>query len=194
MIQSIAPPKRASRPAASNTEPRPLNKPTQLDDDVAEDLVQCFKLFADETRLRILHYLMQQKEMHVRALCTLLEQSQPAVSHHLALLRVAGFIDSRRDGKHNYYHLAPKRFHELLHKLFSADSTEGSLQIFENYVLRWPVNADGGPARGRIATVALSIGGVYFAKWRLIGGQWRVESETYVPDYCRGGPYCLSVP
>jgi DNA-binding transcriptional ArsR family regulator len=124
MIQSIAQPKRASRLAASNSEPRPLNKSTQLDDDVAEDLVQCFKLFADETRLRILHYLMQQKEMHVRALCTLLEQSQPAVSHHLALLRVAGFIDSRRDGK-----------------LFSADSTEGSLQIFENYVLSYTKTA-----------------------------------------------------
>ncbi len=118
-----------------------MNKPTQLDDDVAEDLVQCFKLFADETRLRILHYLMQQKEMHVRALCTLLEQSQPAVSHHLALLRVAGFIDSRRDGKHNYYHLAPKRFHELLRKLFNADSTEGSLQIFEDYVLSYTKTA-----------------------------------------------------
>lgn len=114
-----------------------MNKPTQLDDEVAEDLVQCFKLFADETRLRILHYLMQQKEMHVRALCILLEQSQPAVSHHLALLRVAGFIDSRRDGKHNYYHLAPKRFHDLLRKLFSSDSVEGSLQVFENYVLSY---------------------------------------------------------
>ena len=114
-----------------------MNKLTQLDDDVAEDLVQCFKLFADKTRLRILHYLMQQKEMHVRALCTALEQSQPAVSHHLALLRVAGFIDSRRDGKHNYYHLAPKRFHELLRQLFGSKSAEGSLQVFENYVLTY---------------------------------------------------------
>lgn len=111
--------------------------PTQLDDDVAKDLVQCFKLFADETRLRILHYLMQSKEMHVRALCTLLDQSQPAVSHHLALLRVAGFIDSRRDGKHNFYHLAPQRFHQILQRLFAADTEEGSLKVFENYVLSY---------------------------------------------------------
>jgi DNA-binding transcriptional ArsR family regulator len=36
--------------------------------------------------------------MHVRALCEILHQSQPAVSHHLALLRMAGLIDRRRVG------------------------------------------------------------------------------------------------
>ena len=61
-----------------------------LPDDVAKELVRLFKLFADETRLRILHYLMQRDELNVRTLCDLLGQSQPAVSHHLALLRVAG--------------------------------------------------------------------------------------------------------
>ena len=137
MIQSVTLPKRGGRRIANDPEVRPLTTPSQLDDDVAEDLVQCFKLFADDTRLRILHYLMQHKEMHVRALCTLLKQSQPAVSHHLALLRVAGFIDSRRDGKHNFYHLAPKRFHELLRRLFGAESAEGKLPVFDNYVLSY---------------------------------------------------------
>lgn len=141
MIQSIARNKPSGRRAASSSESRTLSATVpplaQLDDDIAVDLVQSFKLFADETRLRILYFLMQRKEMHVRALCTLLEQSQPAVSHHLALLRVAGFIDSRRDGKHNYYHLAPKRFHEILRKLFGTSSSEGSLQVFENYVLTY---------------------------------------------------------
>jgi ArsR family transcriptional regulator, arsenate/arsenite/antimonite-responsive transcriptional repressor len=140
MIQSTLRQKSSGRRAAS-LESRPLavmnSALEHLDDDIAQDLVQCFKLFADETRLRILYYLMQQREMHVRALCTLLEQSQPAVSHHLALLRVAGFIDSRRDGKHNFYHLAPKRFHDILRKLFGTSSTEGSLQVFENYVLTY---------------------------------------------------------
>src|SRR5262245_23834139 len=67
-----------------------------LPDSVAKDLVQLFKLFADETRLRILYFLMQREELNVRALCSLLKQSQPAVSHHLALLRVAGLIECRR--------------------------------------------------------------------------------------------------
>lgn len=75
-----------------------------------KDLVRLFKLLADATRLRILHFLVQQDELHVRALCDLLGQSQPAVSHHLSLLRMAGLIESRRQGKHNFYRLAPNGF------------------------------------------------------------------------------------
>lgn len=40
----------------------------------------------------------------------------------------------------------------------------------------------------------VSIGGTYFAKWRQLNGAWRVESETYVPDRCRGSAYCTTVP
>jgi ketosteroid isomerase-like protein len=40
----------------------------------------------------------------------------------------------------------------------------------------------------------VSIGGTYFAKWRQLNGAWRVESETYVPDRCRGSSYCTVVP
>jgi ketosteroid isomerase-like protein len=40
----------------------------------------------------------------------------------------------------------------------------------------------------------VTIGGTYFAKWRQLNGAWRVESETYVPDHCRGTAYCTTVP
>ena len=76
---------------------------TGLPDQLEQDLVQTFKLLSDETRLRVLMYLMREGELHVTALCERLDQSQPAVSHHLALLRVAGLIAARRDGKHNFY-------------------------------------------------------------------------------------------
>ena len=36
---------------------------------------------------------------------TRLSQSQPAVSHHLALLRHGGIIAPRRQGKNNFYSL-----------------------------------------------------------------------------------------
>ncbi|ADB14907.1 transcriptional regulator, ArsR family [Pirellula staleyi DSM 6068] len=91
-----------------------------LADEKARDLVQLFKLLADETRLRILYFLMQREELNVRTLCELLDQSQPAVSHHLALLRVAGIIECRRDGKHNFYHLVPKRFQTYLDLMFAV--------------------------------------------------------------------------
>ncbi len=104
---------------------------------VVPDLVRAFKLLSDETRLRILLYLMQHNEMHVRALCDLLGQSQPAVSHHLALLREAEFIEPRRDGKHNYYRLVPQRFQELLDRVFATVPREERQIRFEDYVLRY---------------------------------------------------------
>jgi len=99
------------------------------------DLVQLFKLLSDDTRLRILYYLTQTSELHVRALCDLLKESQPAVSHHLALLREAGLIERRREGKHNFYGLRTARFNKLLDMLF-ATMPEGSRRVrFENYLL-----------------------------------------------------------
>jgi ArsR family transcriptional regulator len=106
-------------------------------DDTIKDMVKIFKLLSDETRLRILFYLTRVDELHVRALCELLRQSQPAVSHHLALLRVAGLIEPRREGKHNYYRLVTERFEALLDTLFS-NIPEGDRRIrFENYVLSY---------------------------------------------------------
>ena len=81
----------------SNLAESPVARPhlPRVPDVIVKDLVKVFKLLSDETRLRVLLYLTQQQELHVRALCDLLAQSQPAVSHHLALLRVAGLIESR---------------------------------------------------------------------------------------------------
>ena len=42
------------------------------------------------------------------------------MSHHLALLRVSGLIESRREGKHNFYSVRTDHFGELLLSLFSA--------------------------------------------------------------------------
>ena len=95
-----------------------------LGEDTARDLVQLFKLLADETRLRIMYYLMQQDELNVRTFCRLLRQSQPAVSHHLALLRTAGIIECRREGKHNFYHLVPKRCQAYLDVVFGVSGDQ----------------------------------------------------------------------
>jgi ArsR family transcriptional regulator len=89
-----------------------------LEQAAAQELVALFKLLADETRLRILHYLMQKPELNVRTFVGLLGQTQPAVSHHLALLREAGVLQCRRDGKHNYYRLAAKRCQAFLDTAF----------------------------------------------------------------------------
>lgn len=108
----------------------------ELSDQLEKDLVQVFKLLSDETRLRILMYLLREGELHVTALCERLGQSQPAVSHHLALLRVAGLIEPRRDGKHNYYSIKSKHFHRLIAELFNSMSDPERDEIrFQDFVL-----------------------------------------------------------
>jgi DNA-binding transcriptional ArsR family regulator len=94
----------------------------EVSDQSVRELAQVFKLLSDETRLRILFYLALSPngELHVTDLCQRLGQSQPAVSHHLALLRVSGLIESRREGKHNFYCVRTDHFGDLLLSLFSA--------------------------------------------------------------------------
>jgi ArsR family transcriptional regulator len=100
-------------------------------------LAQVFKLLADESRLKILLALAQDKELHVTALCELLQQTQPAVSHHLTLLRMAGLVGYRRDGKHNFYRVESRLVGELLDQFF-ADAGNGHRQLqFEDFSLAY---------------------------------------------------------
>jgi DNA-binding transcriptional ArsR family regulator len=62
------------------------------------------KHVADTTRLQVM-LMLREGEMHVGAICGELTMSQPAVSHHLALLRHSRLIEPRRDGKHIVYSL-----------------------------------------------------------------------------------------
>ncbi len=108
----------------------------ELSDQLEKDLTQIFKLLSDETRLRILMYLIREGELHVTALCERLGQSQPAVSHHLALLRVAGLIEARRDGKHNFYSVRQTYFHRIIGELFSSISDPRTDEVrFADFVL-----------------------------------------------------------
>ncbi len=126
MITNLAEPNRSTA----------LRALPQLSDKLEKGLVQVFKLLSDETRLRIVMYLVREGELHVSALCDRLGQSQPAVSHHLALLRVAGLIEARRDGKHNYYSVCTGHFHGLMEQLFSAIGDPATEEIrFDEYTL-----------------------------------------------------------
>jgi ArsR family transcriptional regulator len=109
----------------------------EVSEQAVRELAQVFKLLSDETRLRILFYLAQNVELHVTDLCNRLGQSQPAVSHHLALLRVSGLIESRREGKHNFYSVRTDHFGELLVNLFSATGEVPKKVKFHDFVLSY---------------------------------------------------------
>ena len=99
------------------------------------DLVQIFKLLADETRLKILMYLMREGELSVSALCDRFGLSQPAVSHHLALLRVAGMIEPRRDGKNSIYTIQKDHFHKIMGELFSNLMNDRKMVDFSDFLV-----------------------------------------------------------
>jgi len=88
-----------------------------LTESAAKDSVEFLKLLADETRLRIVYMLKESGELNVQTMCRALGLTQPAVSHHLALLRMAGLVSLRRAGKHNYYSLVPGRFQDHVGQL-----------------------------------------------------------------------------
>ena len=71
---------------------------------VAQRAATLLKQVSDPTRLQVI-LMLSDGEKHVGALSEELSQSQPAVSHHLALLRHGGIIAPRRVGKNNFYAL-----------------------------------------------------------------------------------------
>src|SRR5438552_18315514 len=67
-----------------------------------ETAAETLKLLADPTRLRVMWALLH-GEHSVNALADHVGVRPPAVSQHLAKLRLAGLVRTRRDGNHIFY-------------------------------------------------------------------------------------------
>ena len=80
-------------------------EPPPDDARVYEMQVRICKAFAHPRRLRMLD-LLAQREYSVSELQRLLHVSVPNVSQHLAILRSAGVVKTRRDGKQIFCSLA----------------------------------------------------------------------------------------
>ena len=81
--------------------------------DALQDLADLFKLFGDNTRIRIL-WALSESEMCVCDICATLKMKQPAVSHQLKNLKQSRIVKSRRDGKVIYYSLDDEHIRRLL--------------------------------------------------------------------------------
>ena len=69
------------------------------------ELAKLLKLLGDPTRLRLLQELSA-NEQNVTELGLELRLRQPAVSHHLSLLKNGNMVKARRNGKEVVYSLA----------------------------------------------------------------------------------------
>ncbi len=68
------------------------------------ELLRIFKALSDETRLRILK-LLEHGELCVCDIVAALDMIQPKVSFHLSVLKEAGLIKDRKQGKWSYYRI-----------------------------------------------------------------------------------------
>jgi DNA-binding transcriptional ArsR family regulator len=72
-----------------------------------------FAMLSDATRLHLL-WLLAQGESDVGSLTERCDASRTAVSQHLGKLRLAGLVDTRRDGRHIYYRLSDGHLRRLV--------------------------------------------------------------------------------
>lgn len=76
-----------------------------LDPDTAADLAEMFRLLGDPTRVRILYALLEAGELCVYDIAVVVDASETKVSQAMRLLRTAGVVRNRRDGRNIFYRL-----------------------------------------------------------------------------------------
>ena len=64
-----------------------------------------FNIMSDPTRLRVLMLIRSEGEICVCEITYALQESQPKISRHLALMRDAGIVEARREGTWMHYRL-----------------------------------------------------------------------------------------
>lgn len=77
---------------------------------------ELFKVFADNTRVKIL-WVLDECELCVCDVATLLNMTKSAVSHQLKVLKESNLVKSRREGKVIYYSLADDHVKDIFEKV-----------------------------------------------------------------------------
>jgi DNA-binding transcriptional ArsR family regulator len=75
---------------------------------------ELFKTLADPTRRALFERLCREGELTVTALTNQAGVSQPAVSKHLGVLKLAGLVRDRPDGRQTHYRAEPKGLAPLI--------------------------------------------------------------------------------
>ncbi len=84
-----------------------------LDDEQVGLVVEVFRMLADATRLRVL-WALTVGELSVNELADLVGKPAASVSQHLAKLRMARLVRTRRDGTTVYYSLENEHVEQLV--------------------------------------------------------------------------------
>lgn len=85
----------------------------RLPDDQVDLVVEVFRMLADATRVQVL-WALGSREMSVNDLATHIGKPAPSVSQHLAKLRMAHLVRTRREGTTIYYSLDNDHVRQLV--------------------------------------------------------------------------------
>ncbi len=88
-------------------------------DEHVEVAVDSFRMLADATRVRLM-WLLCGGEYDVGALAARVGAARPAVSQHLAKLRLTGLVSVRRDGRRALYRARGGHVRRLLAEALEA--------------------------------------------------------------------------
>ena len=97
--------------------------PTSAQVEVA---AETFRMLSSSTRLLIVRILVD-AEHDVTSLATLADVSVQAVSQHLAKLRLAGLVGSRREGRASLYTVDDPHVVAMVEEIFEHIAPDGSL-------------------------------------------------------------------
>ncbi|MCI8445548.1 MAG: winged helix-turn-helix transcriptional regulator [Bacilli bacterium] len=79
------------------------------------DLALFFKVFGDETRLRMIDVLAHQP-MCVGDIATILEMTPSSISHQLSMLRAMNLVQATKEGKTVFYQLSDAHIVDIFEK------------------------------------------------------------------------------
>jgi DNA-binding transcriptional ArsR family regulator len=97
-----------------------------------EAAVEAFRMLSDATRLRLM-WLLSSGEYDVGSLAEAIAVARPSVSQHLAKLRLAGLVHTRRDGRRVLYRARDVHVRTLIGEaLFHADHEVSGIPRHEN--------------------------------------------------------------
>ncbi|MDU5978149.1 MAG: metalloregulator ArsR/SmtB family transcription factor [Finegoldia magna] len=82
------------------------------DDELIADLSDMFKIFGDQTRVKILMAL-ESGELCVCDIAAVMNMSQSAISHQLRVLKQSNILKTRREGKVVYYSISDDHVKEI---------------------------------------------------------------------------------
>ncbi len=91
-----------------------LNSQLNGDTNDLEALVRIFKALSDQSSLRVIAILAEDRRRSVSEIANELGMSISSVSHHLSILGNLGFVGKKRDGKQVYHSLDDQCVRDIL--------------------------------------------------------------------------------